>query len=156
VSHIKNGWENIQCLYIKTSSSISLPIWTCDLSADVEGRWAGLTLEKKEEDEDEMSTVEAPSRSPTPGPPPKKASRKLPSSSSVTLSVAEQPPQKKVKSTKSAEDRTTAPHQATISHKEVKVKRSAEVGEKKKVKVAKRRTGGTPKGTLLGKKVGKS
>lgn len=103
-----------------------------------------------------MSEVEAPSRSPTPGPPPKKASRKLRSSSSATLPVAEQPPQKKTKSTKNAEDRTTAPGQATISHKEVKAKRSTEVGEKKKVKVVKKKTGGTPKDTLLGKKVGKS
>lgn len=150
VSHIKNGWENIQSLYIKTSSSISLPIWSCDLSADAGGRWTGLTLEK--EDEDTMSAVETPSRSPTPAPPPSKKTPRKPSN--AALPEAEQPPKKKVKSTKSTVDRTAPPQQTLISHKEVKVKRSTEVGEKKKDKVVKGKMGRSPKDALLGKKVG--
>ena len=43
--HIKDGWDNIQSLYIKTNSSVSLPIWTCRLDDSKEGRWDGLTAE---------------------------------------------------------------------------------------------------------------
>ncbi|CAE6413595.1 unnamed protein product [Rhizoctonia solani] len=38
VKHIQGGWENVQSLHIKTSGSVSLPIWSCDLSE----RWDGL------------------------------------------------------------------------------------------------------------------
>jgi ribosome biogenesis protein UTP30 len=49
VSRIRDGWENIQNLHIKTSNSTSLPIWTCDLGDGPEGRWHGLTHTKEEE-----------------------------------------------------------------------------------------------------------
>ncbi|ELU38134.1 ribosomal l1p/L10e family domain-containing protein [Rhizoctonia solani AG-1 IA] len=38
VKRIQGGWENVQSLHIKTSGSVSLPIWSCDLSE----RWDGL------------------------------------------------------------------------------------------------------------------
>ncbi|KAL1743669.1 ribosomal protein L1p/L10e family-domain-containing protein [Schizophyllum fasciatum] len=41
VARIKGGWENVQNVHIKTSSSTSLPIWSCDLSGDALGRWGG-------------------------------------------------------------------------------------------------------------------
>jgi ribosome biogenesis protein UTP30 len=41
--HIQGGWENIQALHIKTNSSVSLPIWTCNLDDSESGRWNGLT-----------------------------------------------------------------------------------------------------------------
>ena len=49
VSHIKGNWDNVQSLHIKTSTSISLPIWTCELGSEEGGRWNGLVAEAKEE-----------------------------------------------------------------------------------------------------------
>ncbi|KAI6117872.1 ribosomal protein L1p/L10e family-domain-containing protein [Pisolithus croceorrhizus] len=187
-SRIKDGWENIQCLHIKTSSSISLPIWSCELSAEAEGRWAGLTVDEPEdedslsaggsEEEDEMSVDETRSRSPSPPPPkkvrekpssaatpaiadrPSKKHAKISSPSTATPSATDQPPRKKEKTAKTAGARTeqskklsSPPPVATISHVEVKSKRSADVGEKKKEKVVKGTIGKTPKDALLGKKV---
>jgi ribosome biogenesis protein UTP30 len=42
VKNIKDGWDNIQSLQIKTNSSVSLPIWTCDLGDAKGGRWDGM------------------------------------------------------------------------------------------------------------------
>ncbi len=36
-------------MFIKTNSSVSLPIWTCSLDDTKEGRWDGLTAEAEEE-----------------------------------------------------------------------------------------------------------
>jgi ribosome biogenesis protein UTP30 len=36
-------------LFIKTNSSVSLPIWTCSLDDTKEGRWDGLTAEAEDE-----------------------------------------------------------------------------------------------------------
>ena len=33
VAGVPEGWENVQSLHIKTSQSVSLPIWSCDLVA---------------------------------------------------------------------------------------------------------------------------
>ncbi|KAI6027455.1 ribosomal protein L1p/L10e family-domain-containing protein [Pisolithus microcarpus] len=184
-SRIKDGWENIQCLHIKTSSSISLPIWSCELSTEAEGRWAGLTIDEPEdedgltasesEEEDEMSVDGTRSRSPSPPPPkkirdepssaatpdqPSKKHTKISSPSAVTPSAAGQPLKKKEKSVKivgARTDQSKKPSSSslvtTISHEEVKTKRSADVGEKKKAKVVKGTTSKTPKDALLGKNV---
>jgi len=42
VKNIKDGWDNIQSLSIKTNSSVSLPIWTCELGDAKGGRWDGM------------------------------------------------------------------------------------------------------------------
>ncbi|KAG6379094.1 ribosomal protein L1p/L10e family-domain-containing protein [Boletus reticuloceps] len=49
VSRIKGGWDNIQSLHIKTSTSVSLPIWTCELGSEEGGRWDGLLAEAEQE-----------------------------------------------------------------------------------------------------------
>ncbi|KAF6755760.1 ribosomal protein L1p/L10e family-domain-containing protein [Ephemerocybe angulata] len=49
-ANIKDGWENIQALHIKTNSSVSLPIWSCSLDASEEGRWHGLEAVEETED----------------------------------------------------------------------------------------------------------
>ncbi|KAL5632670.1 hypothetical protein ACGC1H_005575 [Rhizoctonia solani] len=61
VKHIKGGWENVQSLHIKTSGSVALPIWSCDL----ESRWDGLgpaekvsASEDNENDSEEEEEVE--------------------------------------------------------------------------------------------------
>lgn len=66
VGHIKGGWDNIQSLHIKTSTSVSLPIWTCDLGSEEGGRWNGLiaeditkAAEETSEEEEEEEKVEA-------------------------------------------------------------------------------------------------
>lgn len=51
VKAIKGGWDNIQSFHIKTNTSTSLPIWSCDLGSEDSGRWAGLTNVVVEEDE---------------------------------------------------------------------------------------------------------
>lgn len=43
VKSVKGGWDNIQSIHIKTNSSASLPIWSCELSDSKSGRWDGLT-----------------------------------------------------------------------------------------------------------------
>jgi ribosome biogenesis protein UTP30 len=58
VGHIKGGWDNIQSLHIKTSTSISLPVWTCDLGSEEGGRWIGLVAEAEEEAASETSEEE--------------------------------------------------------------------------------------------------
>jgi len=49
ISHIRDGWDNIQSLHIKTNNSTSLPIWTCELGSGPGGRWHGLTAAQAEE-----------------------------------------------------------------------------------------------------------
>ena len=39
IAHIPDGWNNVQSLHIKTSQSVSLPIWTCDLGDGDDARW---------------------------------------------------------------------------------------------------------------------
>ncbi|KAJ3979997.1 ribosomal protein L1p/L10e family-domain-containing protein [Lentinula detonsa] len=51
-ARVNDGWDNIQSLGLKTSTSILLPIWSCQLDDSEGGRWAGLTAED-EEDESE-------------------------------------------------------------------------------------------------------
>lgn len=64
VKAIKGGWDNIQSLHIKTNTSTSLPIWSCELGADVGGRWDGLVDQEMSgsegEPEEEASAGEEP------------------------------------------------------------------------------------------------
>ncbi|KAF8583320.1 ribosomal protein L1 [Ramaria rubella] len=51
VARIHGGWDNVQSFSIKTTSSVSLPIWTCSLGNDTPGsRWAGMTVDEEEEE----------------------------------------------------------------------------------------------------------
>ena len=43
VKNIRENWDNVQSIHIKTSSSASLPIWSCGLDEEDGGRWDGLT-----------------------------------------------------------------------------------------------------------------
>ncbi|KAG5646492.1 hypothetical protein DXG03_003257 [Asterophora parasitica] len=56
--HISGGWENVQALHIKTNSSVSLPIWSCNLDESEGGRWTGLTAKPEEEGSDAGSDEE--------------------------------------------------------------------------------------------------
>ena len=61
VKNIHDGWENVQSLSIKTNSSASLPIWSCELGAEGGGRWDGLVAgdESDESSSDEEGGEEA-------------------------------------------------------------------------------------------------
>ncbi|KAI0075089.1 ribosomal protein L1 [Panus rudis PR-1116 ss-1] len=48
VKVIKGGWDNIQSLHIKTNSSVSLPVWSCQLGDGEGARWDGLTKQVEE------------------------------------------------------------------------------------------------------------
>ena len=54
VKSIKDGWDNIQALSIKTNSSISLPIWSCTLEEGEGSSWRGIQTQAG----DEMVTSE--------------------------------------------------------------------------------------------------
>lgn len=43
IKSIREDWDNVQSIHIKTSSSASLPIWSCTLDEQEGGRWDGLT-----------------------------------------------------------------------------------------------------------------
>ncbi|PSR71672.1 hypothetical protein PHLCEN_2v12446 [Hermanssonia centrifuga] len=64
VKVIKGNWDNVQSLHIKTNSSTSLPIWTCNLGSEEGGRWNGLmdapVSEAEDEDEDEEMVSDVP------------------------------------------------------------------------------------------------
>jgi ribosome biogenesis protein UTP30 len=53
IKRIEGGWSNIQSLHVKTSSSTSLPVWTCPLGDEGEnGRWeavGGVGKDRQEE-----------------------------------------------------------------------------------------------------------
>lgn len=57
VSKIKGGWDNIQSLNIKTSTSVSLPIWSCPLGDAAGGRWDGMGEQQWEEVTEEAAAV---------------------------------------------------------------------------------------------------
>ncbi|KAF9651657.1 ribosomal protein L1, partial [Thelephora ganbajun] len=53
VKNIRENWDNVQSIHIKTSSSASLPIWSCRLDEEEGGRWDGLTRVPIPDDADE-------------------------------------------------------------------------------------------------------
>ncbi|KAH8114552.1 ribosomal protein L1 [Phellopilus nigrolimitatus] len=69
VKRIEGGWDNIQSFHVKTNSSVSLPIWACNLGEGDGGRWeakaavseenwAGFGEEKKNAEESESEKEE--------------------------------------------------------------------------------------------------
>ena len=70
VSHVMGGWDNVQSFHIKTNSSVSLPIWNCELGGGKDGRWGDLDAgeqakhdsiaEPSSEDESESDEDEVP------------------------------------------------------------------------------------------------
>jgi ribosome biogenesis protein UTP30 len=83
---IPEGWDNLQSLSIKTSSSTSLPIWTCELGSD--GRWSGVKVKEQADEKESVAEEEEVSPgvsadeeedddilSPPPSPPAKKAKK---------------------------------------------------------------------------------
>ncbi|CAE6464115.1 unnamed protein product [Rhizoctonia solani] len=91
VKRIPDGWENVQSLHIKTSASVALPIWSCDLEA----RWDGLgpvrdadeyapsrssesdSQESEEEEEEEPAGVKGKKRAAPAASPPETRSKKV-------------------------------------------------------------------------------
>ncbi|KAH7337029.1 ribosomal protein L1p/L10e family-domain-containing protein [Rhizoctonia solani] len=124
VKHIKGGWENIQSLHIKTSASVALPIWSCDLKE----RWDGLgpvkeasASEKSESEDDEAGEEE-------PAPVVKQGKKR------AAPVVPAEKASKKVKATKAVKE--SAPGKAKAASKEPAATKAA----KTKMEVAIPRT----------------
>ncbi|KAG8700180.1 hypothetical protein FRC08_004861 [Ceratobasidium sp. 394] len=109
VKHIKGGWDNVQSLNIKTSTSVSLPIWSCDLGSGEGGRWAGMVgaseesekeSSESEEEEEEVPVVKEGKKRTAAGAPAAAASKKAKAGPSETnkatkaISVPAPPPTK--------------------------------------------------------------
>lgn len=222
VANIKDGWENIQSLHIKTNSSVSLPIWSCSLDASEEGRWHDLEAGTSEHgDEDEESGESGPESTDAAKKAPGKSGKKRgstsddesedaprkrakkestsksatkssksdPSKATATVSPkatkvevqsdvaesvkkakkssstapsqkgkkktakeAEAPPSEVAVPVKSTEATKKAQLTAAVGVKDIKAKRDAQSGDKKKEKVIKQKLGKSAKNTLLGKK----
>ncbi|CDZ97657.1 ribosomal protein l1 [Phaffia rhodozyma] len=58
IANIPGGWSNIQSLNIKTSTSISLPLWTCPLGSGEGGRFENMAGVLLSDDEEETEDVE--------------------------------------------------------------------------------------------------
>lgn len=122
--HIPDGWDNLQVLHIKTSSSVALPIWTCGL----EQRWEGASASAKvpvattqagkgavneDEDEEEEEQVVTPSIQERPS---KKRKELVADDDEVT-----QKPAKKTKAKTSVGDTSTREQGSTqISEKKTR------------------------------------
>jgi len=52
IAAVRGGWDNVQSLNIKSTKSLSLPIWSCKLGTGEGARWHGLTAEDEESEED--------------------------------------------------------------------------------------------------------
>ncbi|KAG0704849.1 ribosomal protein L1p/L10e family-domain-containing protein [Suillus ampliporus] len=133
VKNIKGNWDNIQSLHIKTNSSISLPIWTCDLGDANGGRWEGMV--KSENAPAESGSDE--------------------DSDSNEMDSEEHVPEVQVSKSKGTKKPLNENVETSVTPKEVKQKRSAEGGEKKKAKIVKGGPTKSAKRALIGKKPGR-
>ncbi|GBE85077.1 Putative ribosome biogenesis protein [Sparassis crispa] len=174
VKNIKGSWDNIQSFHIKTNSSASLPIWTCNLGSEEGSRWGGLIVstEPDEEREDaegkKVRSVETEGKKRKRAPleeEERMAKAKIrtkkdqvaePEKERVTAAkgVEGEKPKKKAKvdDPEEDEDQVVA---TTLSStlKEVRFKRGVEGLEKKKVKMVKAKPGTkSAKAAVLGKR----
>jgi ribosome biogenesis protein UTP30 len=152
VSNIKDNWDNVQSFHIKTSGSVSLPIWTCELGTGETARWSAAV-----NDIDEVATVHENSpiietppakkrKPPTSDADPLEKSKKTKASLPASISSApvEQPPQKLA--------RPQAKLSTLPSKLEMKVKRQdlTSIKKDKVIKSKGRTMGRGPKGSLVG------
>lgn len=136
VNNIKGNWDNIQSLHIKTNSSISLPIWTCELGAATGGRWDGM-VQSKDTPEESKSDEDS-------------------DSNDTDMDLEDEVPEVPVSKGKSKGTKKPLVEiiEKPITPKEVKQKRSAEGAEKKKAKIVKGGPAKSAKAALIGKKPG--
>ncbi|KAJ3869102.1 ribosomal protein L1p/L10e family-domain-containing protein [Lentinula novae-zelandiae] len=180
-ARVNGGWDNIQGLGLKTSSSVNLPIWSCSLDDTDGGRWAGLTAEDEgesegEEDEDEdesqgededeeleqdesMDSDEADKDVDMDGDDEKRKKSIDPAAGPeddamiMDTAPATDAVEKKPKKDKKSLVSDEKEVLASLSREELKKKKSEAPGEKKKNKVSKAKGGKSVKDSLLGKKV---
>ncbi|KAG2065748.1 ribosomal protein L1 [Suillus decipiens] len=137
VSNMKGNWDNIQNIHIKTNSSISLPIWTCEPGDATGGRWDGM-VQSKDASEGSESDEDS-------------------DSNDAGMDLEESVPEVPVSKGKSkgAKKLLNEIVEKSVTPKEVKQKRSAEGAEKKKAKIVKGGPAKSAKGALIGKKPGR-
>ncbi|OCH90448.1 ribosomal protein L1 [Obba rivulosa] len=116
VKHIKGGWDNVQSFHIKTNSSASLPIWSCDLGEEDGARWANFNLEEGSDSESAGSAEkkeDASDKEDIPAPSVAKGKKKAADSTAATGKPAKNAPEKPKKKTKSAVEGKDHDTQAT-------------------------------------------
>jgi len=57
IAAVRGGWENVQSLSIKSTKSVSLPIWSCKLGTGESARWHGSAIEDQESESNEETTT---------------------------------------------------------------------------------------------------
>lgn len=57
IAAVRGGWDNVQSLNIKSTKSLSLPIWSCKLGTGEGARWRSLTPEDGENEEDDETVI---------------------------------------------------------------------------------------------------
>ncbi|KAG2340190.1 ribosomal protein L1 [Suillus weaverae] len=137
VNNIKGNWDNVQSLHIKTNTSISLPIWTCELGDATGGRWDGM-VQSKDASEESKSDEDS-------------------DSGDTDMDLEEHAPEVPVSKGKSKDVKKPLNEivEKSVTPKEVKQKRSTEGAEKKKAKIMKGGPAKSAKGVLIGKKPGR-
>lgn len=58
MKRVHDGWDNVQSFQLKTSTSVSLPVWNCNLEDADGGRWDGLVASESLSDNEEESEEE--------------------------------------------------------------------------------------------------
>ncbi|OSX57194.1 hypothetical protein POSPLADRAFT_1061894 [Postia placenta MAD-698-R-SB12] len=106
VKNIKGEWDNIQSIHIKTNSSASLPIWSCNLGDEEGARWDGLTARESagEDSGDETESEEKEEAAES-----TKKSSAASKKTSVVVDVVESSQEKSKGKKRAAEDDTTKP-----------------------------------------------
>ncbi|KAF5382679.1 hypothetical protein D9615_003055 [Tricholomella constricta] len=146
---ISGGWENVQALHIKTNSSISLPIWSCNLT-EAEGSTPLPTEEPLPQTTEAVEPVAAADESPSKGKKRKRSEKVVEPPASVEETIVKSPSQDEPKQKRSGapEEKKRkrsekvveppAPVEETIiktlSKDELKQKGSGAPGEKKRKK----------------------
>lgn len=110
IKNIRENWDNVQSIHIKTSSSASLPIWSCRLDEEEGGRWDGLTRVPIPDDAGE-ELMNGKKRAPEPveGPAKKKKKSGMVMKESASISQASRPDPSRVEFPPPRESKSTRP-----------------------------------------------
>ncbi|KAH7913958.1 ribosomal protein L1p/L10e family-domain-containing protein [Hygrophoropsis aurantiaca] len=128
VKNIQGEWDNIQSFQIKTSSSMSLPIWSCELGGEEGGRWDGLVATKGETlgigDDEEVADDDKPDSTP------KKTSEKA--KTKGTKRLLDEATEKPKKKAKASEQSVSTVISSNASSPSILDTSSEKIGKKKK------------------------
>ncbi|OBZ71449.1 putative ribosome biogenesis protein C8F11.04 [Grifola frondosa] len=115
VKHVNGEWDNVQSLHIKTNSSASLPIWSCNLGEAEGARWDGLAAGASSDEESAAESGEDSEMEVDEKPQPAKGKKRA-------AQDDEEKPKKKAKAEPTAEGEAGTPMKAKF---EATIKESA-------------------------------